>query len=121
MTPTEFKTLFPVFAAVEDSRVLLFLNGTDPYIEPERWEPFTETAIANLAAHELLLATPSLWGAAGGVVSTDGKISKKVGELSTTKSDLAMAAAMKNPYMRTQFGQKFAELRRMAGIGAVSV
>lgn len=118
MTPTEFKTLFPEFAGETDERVQMYLDASDDYIDPAKWGSSAKMGLGNLTAHELKINTPSL---NKDVMTTDGKTMKKVGELQVQRSEQMMLAAIKNPYMRTTYGQKYLELRRVAGYGAASV
>ncbi len=120
MTPTEFKTRFPEFTTVADARVQVFLDEAEPMFDVERWESFYTQGLGNLVAHELALATPSLKIATMSGAA-DGKTSKKVGAVAVTYAAELITAAAKNPYMRTSYGQKYSELRRLVGIGAVAV
>lgn len=120
MTPTEFKTLFPEFTAVADVRVQLFIDRAVPYFDVARWDDQYADGIAYFVAHNLALATPT--GTLGnGLGLTDVKIMKKVGPVTVQQSEQILLANAKDPYMKTTYGQKYSELKRLVGIGGTAV
>lgn len=120
MTPTYFKTIYPEFATVADERVQIFIDGADGYFDQGRWDSFYTQGLGALVAHDLALATPEL-KLAGIVGASDGKTSKKVGPVQVTYAAELVVAAASNPYMRSVYGQKYLELRRLVGGGAIAV
>lgn len=119
LTPAAFKLLFPEFVATGDERIQLFIDKSDPYFDAARWGDFYADGQAYWVAHTLFLADNS--GTPGaGMGLQDSTTSKKVGEVQVSKSAELVKAGMNDPYMRTGYGQKFSELRRMIGIGAVA-
>lgn len=122
LTPAAFKLQFPAFATTSDERVQLFINKADPYFDVARWGDFYDDGVANFVAHNLFL-TGGYGGSTPPVGSgmQDNTTSKKVGDVQISKSTALIQAAMTDPYMRTSFGQRFTELRRLVGVGAISV
>ena len=53
MTPSEFKTQFPEFAAETDERVQLFIDRAAPHFDVERWGDLYPDGVAYHVAHEL--------------------------------------------------------------------
>ncbi len=121
MTPSEFKTQFPEFAAETDERVQFFVDRAAPYFDVERWGDLYPDGVANYVAHELALAKAQT--ALGGSVQvmTNDTISKKVGDVQVTKDAGLLAKQADNPFYRTLYGQQYLYLRRQVGMGALSV
>jgi hypothetical protein len=120
MTPAEFKARFPEFASETDARVQLFISDADSMFDVERWDTFYSVGVANYVAHQLAVANAqAATGAAGKLLDT--KLSKKVGDLAVTNSELALTARMKDPFMATPYGVEYRRLCRLVGLGALAV
>lgn len=121
MTPSEFKTQFPEFAAETDARVQLFIDRAAPYFDVDRWGDLYPDGVAYYVAHELTLANAQ--AAQGGSVQalTNDTLTKKVGEVQITKDTGLLNKQADNPFFRTLYGQKYLYLRRQVGMGALSV
>lgn len=121
MTPSEFKTQFPEFAAETDARVQLFIDRAAPYFDVDRWGDLYPDGVAYYVAHELALANAQT--AQGGSVQamTNDTLTKEVGDVQVTKDAGLLAKQADNPFYRTLYGQKYLYLRRQVGIGALSV
>lgn len=115
MTPTDFKLMFPEFAAEADNRVQLFLDQATAKLDQGRWEDLFDEGVAYLAAHELKVTTVS-----GASAAADTKVMKKVGSIQTQNSEQAILKKMENPYLSTVYGQKFNYYRKLIGLGGVS-
>ena len=120
MTPSEFKTRFPEFSTETDARVQLFITDADPMFDVARWDSLYSLGVANYVAHFLTVANAqAAAGAAGKMLDT--KLSKKVGDLAVTNSEIALSARMKDPFMATPYGIEYRRLARIVGMGALSV
>lgn len=121
MTPTEFKARFPEFSSETNDRVQLFINDADPLFDQSRWDTLYPVGIANLVAHELVIANQQT-AAAGqiGKLSND-TLTKKVGDVQVGKDTMLLNKQAENPYMRTSYGQKYLSLRKLVGMGGVAV
>lgn len=121
MTPTEFKARFPEFSSETNDRVQLFINDADPLFDQARWDDLYPVGLANLVAHELVVANVQT-AAAGqiGKLSND-TLTKKVGDVQSGKDSMLLNKQAENPYMRTTYGQKYLNLRKLVGAGGVAV
>lgn len=121
MTPAEFKARFPEFASETDQRVQLFIDDADPLFDQERWGDLYPAGVANLVAHEIVMANAQTV-AAGKLskLSTD-TLTKKVGDVQVGKDTMLLNKQAENPYLRTLYGQKYLNYRKIVGLGAVSV
>lgn len=121
MTPTEFKARFPEFSSETDDRVQLFINDADPLFDQARWDDLYPVGLANLVAHELVVANEQT--AAAGKISrlANDTLTKKVGDVQVGKDTMLLNKQAENPYMRTSYGQKYLNLRKLVGMGGVAV
>lgn len=120
MTPSEFKARFPEFASESDARVQLFITDADPMFDVARWDSFYSLGVANYCAHFLTVANAqAAAGAAGRMLDTSTQ--KKVGDLSVSKSEAALLAKLKDPFMATPYGIEYRRLARIVGLGALAV
>lgn len=121
MTPSEFKTQFPEFAAETDARVQLFIDLAAPYFDVDRWGDLYPYGVAYYVGHELALANAQ--AAQGGSVQamTNDTLTKKVGDVQVTKDTGLLAKQADNPFYRTLYGQKYLYLRKQVGMGSLSV
>lgn len=121
MTPAEFKVRFPEFASETDQRVQLFIDDADPLFDQERWGDLYPAGVANLVAHELALANAqTAQGGSVASINTDD-LTTKVGDVQVTKDTMLLNKQAENPYLRTFYGQKYLNYRKIVGLGAVSV
>lgn len=121
MTPSEFKTLFPEFAAETDERVQLFIDRAAPHFDVARWGDLYPDGVAYFVANELAMANAQT--AQGGSVQamTNDILTKKVGDVQVTRDSGLLNKQADNPLYRTVYGQRYLYLRRQVGIGALSV
>lgn len=121
MTPTEFKARFPEFSSETDGRVQLFISDVTPLFDQARWDDLYTVGIANLVAHELVVSNEQT--AAAGKISrlANDTLTKKVGDVQVTKDTGLLNRQAENPFMRTSYGQKYLQLRRLVGMGGVAV
>lgn len=116
MTPAEFKDRYPTFVNEPDSRIQLFLDDASASIDQVVWGTYYSRGLAALTAHLLVLSSDSASGS-----GSSAKVSKKVGDLTTTYSEQLVITQSKNPLYRTTFGQIYLRLAKSIGSGAIAV
>lgn len=122
MTPSEFKALLPEFTNETDIRIQLLLDRSVPYFDVARWGSFYNDGVMYWVAHEITLA--NLMASKGGPVKaakTMDVVRKRVGEIDVMRDSSLVNKGAENQYLRTEYGQRFLQLRRLAGMGAVTV
>lgn len=120
MTPAEFKARFPEFASETDQRVQLFIDDADPLFDQERWGDLYPAGVANLVAHELVMANQRVAQGSSASLNNDD-LTTKVGDVQVAKDTMLLNKQADNPYLRTFYGQKYLSYRKIVGLGAVSV
>lgn len=119
LTVASFQARFPEFASVSNARVQLFIDAATPYFDVARWGETLDEGMAYRVAHELKMSDAT---AAGKVAGVSGlAASKSVGGVSVS---YAAASGLKHTdvyWMGTSYGQRYLQLRRIAGFGAVAV
>ena len=122
MTPAEFKTAFPAFAAVLDATVQRHITAAVPFFDVARWDDFYPAGLGNWVAHWITMETlDAAAGIAGAAAAATPALSKQVGSVSVTYSaDMLNKQAM-NSYWRTSYGQRYLYLLRLVGAGAIAV
>jgi hypothetical protein len=122
MTPAEFKANFPAFAAETDAFIQVNIDAAVPFFDIARWGGFYTEGLLNFVAHRIVTmkadaASIGVGGSAGGGDWT----SKTLGSFSITKNAQIASMFVDDPWTRTQYGQRYAWLRRMVGIGMLAV
>ena len=119
MTPSEFQAQFPdgEFAALEDAYVQKFLDLASPMFNVSRWGGHYSEGLANYIAHSIVMSKAR---AARGLQVDGGNVTEKhvgpVGESFNGELQVLMA---KDTYMRTDYGQRYCELRDLIGLGGM--
>lgn len=122
MTATEFKAWFVggQFNSVSDVTVALYLTRAEPWFNVTRWGNWYNEGIANWVAHSIVIdraeATQSI-----DEVDADDAVSDTFGPISTTRNPGDASAKMRDPYLRTSYGQRYAYLRSLVGMGGAVV
>lgn len=119
MTPAEFKTLYPKFAAESDARLQAFIDLSVLELDETRWGDLYSRGLGLLTAHSL--TTDSQDAATATSAVADLTTQKKVGDVSVSRSEAMLQAQASDPLLRTAYGQEFKRLRRMVGMGAWAV
>ena len=119
MTPTEFKTLFPEYAAKPDSTVQMYIDMADASFDVCRWGSFYVQGLGYWVAHQVALADEIT--ASGGAAMVDDYSQERVGDLSISRDSSLSLRKASNPFMRTAYGQQYLYYLRLVGIGAVAV
>lgn len=117
MTPADFKTEYPEFAGVDDTVVQLALTRSVPHFDTGRWGAKLDEGVGLWVAHRLAMRNQSAtFGAGSGSSET-----KKVGDVSVTRSATFGATANRSYYELTKYGKAYWELVGTVGIGALAV
>jgi Protein of unknown function (DUF4054) len=119
-TPADIKAFFPQFFGETDARLQVFINLADPYFDVDRWGGFYFEGLVNFVAHEVTMANAAAKAGSAGPGAGDN-LTKKVGDVAVGKDSALLNLQAKDPYMRTLYGQKYASLRRLVGMGAVVI
>ncbi len=113
MTTDEFFKRYPEFLTQTPARVNLLIADAAPYFDVCVWGDFYAQGLGYFVAHALALSTQSR----AGIETT----SRSVGDVSISKSDAGGIMAMKDPFMRTGYGQEYRRLQRLVGSGAYAL
>lgn len=121
MTPAELKIIFPQFDGEMDERIQYVLDSAAPHFDVVRWGDFYTQGLANFTAHTLTMTAVAVVAVGGVAGGADIATVKKVGDVSVSKSEMMLMEQSKNPFLRTIYGQEYSRLRRLVGMGAVTV
>ena len=120
MTAAEFRATLPMFSdtiAWPDPDVNAALASSATYLSAAEWDTFYNEGVANWVADRLvtnkILSTVGPLGAASGTETM-----KQVGKVMVQRDVQIILRNMANPYMRTQFGQRYQYLIGLAFGGA---
>jgi hypothetical protein len=115
VTPTDFKSRFPEFSTIDDSRIQLFLDDAELEISQTVWGKLYDKGISYLTAHELSMATATENGKTGGLKS---EASKSVGNVSVSYNNPTYDE-YNNYYTTTAYGKKFIDMKNKIKAGKV--
>lgn len=107
----------PAFVGLSDAVIAYWLADSANYLNAPRWDVWYSDGLLNLAAHEIVM---QLWQASkgGGVAVAHEYESKSIGGISAARGQgLAREAA--DRFQRSTYGQRYAQLRRLVGAGAL--
>lgn len=119
-TPTtaEIKARYPALASIPDATVNAAIADAVPWFDEARWGAFYSQGFAAFVAHMLVQDQAAAKGQAG----ASGPVSKKkVGDVEVDYSTPTAAKAQDALFMTTVYGQRYLQLRRMVGTGAIAV
>lgn len=121
MTPAEFKARLPEFSTVSDEVIQDAIDEAAPFFNVGRWSELYPRGLRYFVAHILTLDAENAakHTAAPSASDAGDNVGKKVGDVSVTKGESLVRLQMKDSFMRTKYGQLYAELRDMVGIGGV--
>lgn len=112
-TPTQLKTSWPEFAAIDDTVIQAALDDADEEINADAWGTRAVKAECALAAHFLKQRGVLDAGAPGGL-PTDNVASVKVGDVSVTYNTaavmMAVQAGVDPALVTTKYGQEYVRL-----------
>lgn len=106
ITPTDFKTRFPEFDSVDDTRVQMFIDDAVLELIQSVWDVYYDLGLFYLTAHYLALATASNQG--NGSSSAVGPLSQAtVGNVSASFAKKTPGTDSEEYYNSTQYGQRY--------------
>lgn len=114
-TPANFKTRFPEFSTVDDTRIQLFIDDAELEISKTVWGKLYDKGVSYLTAHELSMATATENGKSGGLKS---EASKSVGNVSVSYASLNYNE-YDNYYTTTAYGKKFIDMKNKVKVGKI--
>lgn len=122
ISPTDFKTRFPEFASVEDSRIQFWLDDAQLEVGAGAWGTLYEKGVFLLAAHLLQLDLDRQ----GNEDDSEGAdlsrvTSKKVGDVQVSFIRTAADSATEDWYLQTSYGSEYHRLKLRVGMGAIAV
>lgn len=116
-----FRLWFPEFSAVTDATVNFWITRSLPHFDVARWDDLLEEGQAQWVAHNV---SEQVTAAASGAGASNefGAIKLRAGDTEITYSDSAVQAQVSaGPYGRTTYGQRYLDLVRQVGTGALAV
>jgi len=116
LTLEGFRARFPEFDKVSDEQVGIAMEDARPWLDARRWAGFFVQGWAFLTAHLLWLndaAHRRQAGASGPVTA------KRAGDIQLSYATPPLGTIGDAWLMTSVYGQRFAALRRMVGMGAV--
>lgn len=122
-----FRSQFPEFAeetAFPDAQVSFWLTIATTRLNATRWGALLDAGLALYMAHNLSLARQNAKAAAfGGVIgqNTGPMASKTVDKVSATYDTKASTNEGDGHYNLTDYGTRFMELVRLAGMGGLQL
>jgi hypothetical protein len=122
LTAASFKIAFEAFATTDDPEINRAITRSLLYLSVDRFGAFYDEAQGNLVAHFIAISNKDkamgIQGRAGDVVSKSAMT--PAGQASVSRSSEAVMAEMKDPFLRTQYGQRYAWIRDIVGLGGVA-
>ncbi len=118
-TPADIKTRYPAFAAVADATIQLAITDAVPWFDVCRWDTFYAQGFAAFVAHMLTADQAAALGKATG--AGGALASKKVGEVEVRYQPIATMKPSDAFFATTIYGQRYLQLRKLVGAGAVAV
>jgi hypothetical protein len=122
VTPASFKLAFPTFATVDDAEVNRQITRSLLFLSPTRFDAFFDEAQGNLVAHLIAMSNKDqamgIQGRAGDATyKSAGGVN---GEARVERAADGVMMQMRDPMMRTQYGQRYCWIRDMVGLGGVA-
>jgi Protein of unknown function (DUF4054) len=120
VTLSEFKAQFPdgEFDALDGNYVQKFLDLAVPMFNVVRWGDLYSEGIANFVAHSIVMSKAR---AARGLQVDAGDVTEQhVGPVGESFNGELQVLFAKDTYMRTDYGQRYCELRDMVGLGGTA-
>lgn len=118
-TPTvsQIKARYPELDSTADEVVQLVIDDAVPWFDEVRWGTFYLQGFAAFVAHMIAMDKRA---AAGGQAAAGPVQSKSVGDVSTAYASVQWKAS-DAMFATTPYGQKYLQLRRLVGLGALAV
>jgi hypothetical protein len=122
VTAAEFQAWFigGQFSTLNDSVIEGYLARATPYFAVTRWGAWLPEGIANWVAHSIIVDRAEAAGSIDEIDSDDATSERFAGISTSRHADIVMAS-VKDPFLRTTYGRRYAYLRRMVGLGGAVV
>ena len=117
MTIADFKTRFPEFSAVDDTRISLFIEDAEAEMSESAWGTLYSKGLAYLTAHLLTIGTKT---GAGNSAPSNVLQSHSVEGVSESFAVPSMSE-YNSTLSSTSYGAEYVRLRRLISAGALSV
>ena len=119
MTPTAFQQWFigGQFSALTSGYVQTFLTRAAVYVDdPLTWGARYDEALANCAAHMIVIDKAETGQAIDQVDADDGVVDS-IGPISSRRSEKVVEMMAKDQFLRTPYGRRYADIRDLVGLG----
>ncbi len=110
MTSAEFIAAMPEFQNEPVPRVQAALAASASYVAIGEWSDLYTEALTNWVAHRIVTSRPAATAAAG---APNDATMKTVAAVSVQRDAGIIRAKMDNPYLTTQYGQRYLYLVRV--------
>ena len=120
MTPSEFQALFADgdFDTLDGSYIQKFLTMAVPMFNVSRWGSFYSEGLANYVAHSIVMSKQR---ATRAMQPDSGNVSEQhVGPVGESFDNELLMRQAEDTYMRSDYGQRYCELRDLVGLGGVA-
>ena len=117
-SPSDVKLRYPEFTSTSDDVVGMVIGDAFPFFDEERWGSFYLQGYCAFVAHQL---TVNARAAAGAAAASGPVQTKTVGDVSVTYQGGETLRATDSYFATTSYGQRYLQLRRLVGAGALAV
>ena len=124
MNASDVKAALPELALVPDDVVQRHLTSADPFFDVGAWGGFYARGLSFFVAHSIVmeLVRGGWKGLTQAVADAQGVTAKSSsGAVSWSIDSTVLQLQMKDPIYKTTYGQEYAYLRDLVGVGGVVV
>ena len=122
MNASDVKATLPELGTIDDVIVQRHITAADPFFEPSVWGGFYARGLSNFVAHNIVmeLVRGGWKGLTQAMTDAKGVTSKSIsGAVSWGIDSAVLQLQMKDPIYKTTYGQEYAYLRDLVGLGGV--
>lgn len=116
---SDIKARYPALSDISDPTVSVAIADAAPWFDEQRWGSFYAQGVAAFVAHTLTADKAAAKSASGG--ASGPVVEKKVGDVVIKYSPTSYRKDTDASFATTIYGQRYLQLRRMVGMGAVAV
>lgn len=120
MTAEEFAVMFPNFSEEEFPQITAGIAAAIPRFDVERWGGDYARGLACYVAHHIIMNRAFADTRSDNALRSDVTMSSANG-ITTARDGALLAMQMKDPMLRTIYGQEYRYLARRAGRGLLVV
>ena len=113
LSPSAFKTRFPEFSGIPDSRIEVYINLANLQMDEASWGDYYTEGLSNLSAHLLVMGIRQ----SSGADANHAVASRSVGDVSVSFAVPSSAISGSAFYSSTSYGQMYTHLVQLAGSG----